>query len=130
MKKFRKQVVNVHGERRLVDVPADDELYKADSREEYLRSKSISRHVPLDGIILADINADVAEACEESLLLERLREALKMLSEPERRLVEHLYYDELTERETAAIYGISQPAVTKRKHKIIQKLRVILIDWL
>jgi len=130
MKKHRKQLVNVLGERRLVDVPADDELYKADSREEYLRSKSKSWHVPLDGIILADITADVAEACEESQLLERLREVLKMLSEPELRLVEYLYYDELTERETAAILGISQPAVTKRKHKIIQKLRDILIDWL
>jgi RNA polymerase sigma factor (sigma-70 family) len=62
--------------------------------------------------------------------LERLREALKSLSEQERQLIDYIFFDGLTERETAAILKISQPAVTKRKHKIIKKLRSSLSDWL
>jgi RNA polymerase sigma factor (sigma-70 family) len=130
MKKHRKQLVNVQGEKRLVDVPADDELYKADNREEYQRTRSKAKHVSLDEIVLADITADVIEAYEEAQLLKCLHEALQTLTEQDRQLIQHIYCDCLTEREAAPILGISQQAVTKRKRKIVQKLRNSLIDWL
>ena len=130
MKKHRKQLVNVLGEKRMVDVPVDSELYKADNHEEYQRARSKAKHLSLDEMILVDFMADVVEAYEEKQLLERLREALQTLCEEERQLLEYLYYDGLIEREVAAILEISQPAVTKRKHKIIQKLRNSLIGWM
>lgn len=130
MKKRRKQFVNVLGEKRVVDVPIDSELYKADNHEEYQRSRSKAKHVSLDGIVLVDFMADVTEAYEETQLLERLHEALQTLGEEERQLLKYLYYDGLTEREVAAILEISQPAVAKRKHKILQKLRNSLSGWM
>ena len=130
MKKHRKQLVNVLGEKRMIDVPVDSELYKADNHEEYQRARSNAKHVSLDKILLVDFTADVTEAYEEKQLLEHLREALQTLGEEERQLLEYLYYDGLSEREVATILGISQPAVTKRKHKIIQKLHNSLIDWM
>jgi len=130
MKKHRKQLVSVSGQRRLVDVPADDELYKADCREEYQRARSKAKHVSFHEAALADLTADVMEAYEESQLLECLREALQTLTEEERRLVEYLYYRRLTERKTADILGISQQAVGKQKHRVIAKLRASLIDWM
>jgi len=130
MKKHRKQLINVLGEKRMVDIPMDIELYKADNHEENQRARGKAKHVSLDEMILADFTADVMEAYEEKELLERLREALQALGEEERQLLEYLYYDGLIEQEVAAILEISQPAVTKRKQKIIQKLRNSLIDWM
>ena len=130
MKKHRKQLVNVLGEKRMVDVPVDSKLYKADNHEEYQRARSKAKHVSLDEIVLVDFTADVMEAYEESQIAERLHEALQALGEEERQLLEYLYYDELAEREVAAILDISQPAVTKRKHKILQKLRNNLTGWM
>jgi RNA polymerase sigma factor (sigma-70 family) len=129
MKKHRKQLVNVLGEKRMVDVPVDSELYKSDNHEEYQRARSKAKHVSLDGIVLVDFTADVTEAYEETEIVERLHKALQALDEEERQLVKYLYYDGFVEREVAAILEISQPAVTKRKQRIIQKLRNSLIDW-
>ena len=129
MKKHRKQIVYVFGRKRMVDVPVDSELYKADNRAEYLRAKSKAKHVSLDKTVLAGFTADVAEIYEEAQLLECLQEALEALSEVERRLVECIYYDGLTEQETAAILKIAQQNVNRKKHKIIKKLRDRLIDW-
>lgn len=130
MKKHRKQLVNVLGEKRMVDVPVDNELYKADNHEEYQCARSKVKHVSLDGIVLVDFMADVMEAYEETQLVERLHEALQTLGEEERQLLEYLYYDGLIEREVAVILEISQPAVAKRKHKILQKLRNSLVGWM
>ena len=130
MKKHRKQMVDVGGIKQLVDVPADDELYKADNREEYQRARNKAKHVSFHEVALADLTADVVEAYEETQLLECLREALQTLTEEERRLVEYVYYDGLTERETAAILGVSHQAVSKQKLRIIAKLRASLIDWM
>jgi len=130
MKKHRKQIVYVFGRKRMVDVPVDSELYKADNRAEYLRAKSMAKHISLDTVVLAGSGADIAEAYEEAQLLECLREALDALSEVESRLVECIYYDGLTEQETAAILKIAQQNVNRKKQKIINKLRKRLIDWL
>ena len=129
MKKHRKQSVNVGGQKQLVDVPVDSELYKADRHAEYQRVRSKQKDVSLDDAVLADLSSDIMEDYEEAQLLENLREALKTLSEKERQLIEYYYYCGLTESKTAAILGISQQRVGQQKHRVIAKLRKILIDW-
>jgi len=128
MKKHRKQLVKVLGKRQFVDVPVDEELYKADNREEYQRSRSKTKHIPLNEIV-ADLTGDVFEAYENAQLLEALKAALQKLPEHERQLITHIYYDGLTEQETAELLQVSQQTVNKKKHRIINKLRTILIDW-
>jgi len=130
MKKHRKQAVDVLGQKRLVDVPVDDELYKADNRSEYQRARSKIKDVSLNESVINASTADVMEDYEETQLLESLRESLKTLNDKDRRLIEYLFYDGLTERETAAILGVSHQAVGKQKRRIIAKLRNSLIDWL
>ena len=76
------------------------------------------------------ITADVAEIYEETQLLESLREALQTLSDKERLLVDCIYFNGLTEQETAKILNVTQKTVNVRKQKIIKKLRESLIDWL
>ena len=129
MKKHRKQSVNVYGQKRLVDVPDDEKLYKIDNREEYQRRRSKSKHITLDDII-TELTADVSEDYEESQLLECLHDAMQTLEEDEHRLIKYIFHDGLTEQQTGDILGKSQQAVTAQKQKIIQKLRNCLTDWL
>jgi RNA polymerase sigma factor (sigma-70 family) len=130
MKKHRKQSVNVLGQKRLVDVPVDKELYEADNHNEYQRARSKKKHVSLREIILADFTADVMDDYEEAQLQECLKKAVQALNEEERLLIKCIYYDELTEQQTAVILHVSQKTVNVRKHKIINKLRDSLINWL
>jgi len=130
MKKYRKQGVYVNGKKRLADVPVDSELYKADNHAEYQRARSKAKHITLDITVNIGISADVAEVYEETQLLESLRAALLALAEEERQLIEYIYFDGLSEKETAKKFRITQQAVSKRKAKIIKKLRNSLKDWL
>ena len=130
MKKHRKQAVYVDGKKQMVDVPVDGELYKADNREEYHRTRSRAKHVSMDVAVFADFMPDVAEVYEKAQLLTCLREAILALSKDERQLIKCIYFDGLTEREVADIFKVSQPAIAKRKHKIIKKLRSSLIHWI
>jgi RNA polymerase sigma factor (sigma-70 family) len=50
------------------------------------------------------------------------------LPENDRRLIEWLFWDGRTETEVAGGLGISQQAVSKRKHKILKELRTTLGD--
>jgi RNA polymerase sigma factor (sigma-70 family) len=130
MKKHRKQKVDVCGVKRLVDVPVDKELYKADNRDEYQRARGKTKHVPFDEIMLAGFTGNVMEEYEEEQLKERLREVLLTLTDYERRLIELVYYDRLTEREAAKAFGKSHQFVNRKKKQIIEKLRRCLKDWL
>ena len=129
MKKYRKQGVYINGKKRLVYVPVDAELYKADNREEYQRVRSKKKHVSLDDVI-AGFTPDVAEAYEEAQLLECLREAIQALSDAERQLIECIYYDDLTEQETAKKLKVAQQTINKKKQRIIKKLRNSLKNWI
>ena len=56
----------------------------------------------------------------------RVRDALDMLSPNERCFIERLYYEGSNEAEVAAMLGITQPAVCKRKQKLLSNLRKVL----
>ena len=57
---------------------------------------------------------------------EKLRLCLPMLTNEEWSMVYALYYEEKTEREYAETLGISQKAVNKRRHKVLDKLRRLM----
>jgi DNA-directed RNA polymerase specialized sigma24 family protein len=54
---------------------------------------------------------------------EALQGPLARLAEPDRRLIEHLFWGGRTEADVAGELGISQPAVSQRKRAIILVLR-------
>jgi RNA polymerase sigma factor (sigma-70 family) len=128
--KHRKQLVDVLGQKRLVEVPVDDELYKIDRRDDYLNSRAKIKHVALDDRFIANQAPDVADTFERAQLLEHLRKALLTLDEDELLLVECYYYGNRNEHETAVRMKLSQSTVNRMKHKVIQKLRIYLSDWL
>ncbi len=54
---------------------------------------------------------------------EQLKQSLTCLPEPDRNLLERLFWEGHTETEIASGLGISQQAVSKRKQKILSELR-------
>ena len=91
-----------------------------------------SREDSLDRLV--DENArqfsDEQESVESVVLLklevDRLHTALSLLTPEERALIQALFFDERKESELAVELGISQPAVYKRKMKILKKLKILL----
>lgn len=79
---------------------------------------------------MQDNSADLHESVEETVLrkisIEHIHEALTQLTEKERQLVGILFFQGLTERDAAAMLGISQPAVHKQKMRILKKLKIFL----
>ncbi len=73
----------------------------------------------LDAISVEDVVLD-------KLRREKLRLCLSLLTETEQSLIHALFYEEKTEREYAETLGISQNAVNKRRHKVLDKLRRLM----
>lgn len=76
--------------------------------------------------ILVDDKQEVLEIVEKNIIMDKLQTVLGMLTEEEQRLIRALFFDELTERDVAKRYGISQAAVHKRKKKIIKKMKELM----
>ena len=91
-----------------------------------------SREDSLDRLV--DENAQQFSGEQESvesvvlhkLEVDRLHTALSLLTPEERALIQALFFDERKESELAMELGISQPAVYKRKMKILKKLKIFL----
>jgi len=60
------------------------------------------------------------------IMSDKLHEALDRLPDDERALINTLFFDGMTERQAAAMLGLSQKGVNKRKAKILKKLKKIL----
>lgn len=76
--------------------------------------------------ILIDMDQDVEVIVEKNLMLDRLNDCFSLLSAEEKELIQMIFFEELTEREIAKKQGVSQVAVHKRKHRILNKLKKFL----
>lgn len=72
---------------------------------------------------IADTQINVEEETIHNIMLEKLRGALDKFSAEELLLIDLLYSQTKSERETASILGISQNAVNKKKHKLLGRLK-------
>lgn len=122
-------------------IPVDEEVYYAYYRakryEKYLEEKDRrNRKVLFSNLdtetttgeeMIPDVGAISVEALvTDALMIERIKECLVSLGEEEKEIVRVLFYDNRSEREAAAIWGISQPAVHKRKNQVLTQLRGML----
>ena len=74
----------------------------------------------------ADEQTDIETIVLSRMMRQQLHEALRSLQEEERYLIIQLFYAERSERELAAELGLSQKAINKRRHKILEKLKKFL----
>ena len=77
----------------------------------------------------AEETASAEEQALQNIQTQQLHKALLLLSDDERDLLERLFFQEQTEREIAAVYGLSQNAVNKRRKRVLDKLRELIKDF-
>lgn len=77
-------------------------------------------------VFIADERVNVEDEVVHKLMLEKLENALGKLSSEELLLIDLLYSQLKSERETAMLLGISQKAVNKRKVKLLRRLKKFL----
>ena len=122
-------------------VEVSKEVYEAfwrmDRHCRTLEEKDIRNHVfsydamDTDEMLGVEIFPDLSTSAVEdqavaSVLSAKLHRCLDSLSEEERNLIQAIYYEGVTEKEFVALVGISQKAVSKRLHRILQKLQILI----
>ena len=90
------------------------------------REDSLDRLVDENAQQFPDEQESVESVVLNKLEVDRLHTALSLLTPEERALIQALFFEERSESELAAAFGISQPAVYKRKMKILKKLKLLL----
>jgi RNA polymerase sigma factor (sigma-70 family) len=64
---------------------------------------------------------------EEIILHENLLQAIASLTEKERAIIQAIYFEGLTATEYARQCGVSQPAISQMKQRILKKIKKFLI---
>ncbi|ACV62385.1 RNA polymerase, sigma-24 subunit, ECF subfamily [Desulfofarcimen acetoxidans DSM 771] len=113
-----------------------EEVYKAyyrcRDREKYLDKLAEDNNISLEGCYEKGISVEyIISAAEDSMedtiitgmLLVKLRQCLKMLNEPEKRLIIELYLRGKSERQLSKEIGIPPMTIHDRKRKILNKLK-------
>ena len=132
----QKKFIGIHG--MIMEVSESDytAFYRAKRRQKYLAESAKDRgDVSYDALTTDEFNGenviiapeeDVAEQVCRTIMLDKLRSILPMLTENEKELVYAMYYTGLSEREYAKICGVNHNAIHKRKLRILAKLKKFL----
>lgn len=90
------------------------------------REDSLDRLLSDNQRQFSDDSESVESVVQMNDEIDKLHIALNQLSADEWAIIKMLFYDEMSERDTAKVLGISQVAVNKRKHRILKKLKKII----
>lgn len=116
-------------------VEVSDELYEfmeSDRKRQAAEERSDRRHLSKSSFETVEVKQEFSSRKFENQIfhrldLRRLQEAMKLLNDEERRLIEMYYWDEMTMQEIAEVFRISKMAVSKRHQKILDKMRATVI---
>lgn len=75
---------------------------------------------------LKDPKSDICEQVESKMEIDKLYNAIQLLSAKEKKLLKEYFFDEISQVKLANIYGISQQALSKRIRKIVVKIKNLL----
>ena len=122
-------------------IPVSEEVYKAywkiTEHEKYLYRKDREHCVlpfssfDYDGHFVDNIideKIDLEKIVEVRMQIEELHRALNTLTKEERELMEAIFYKEESLRSIGKKEKVSYQAISKRRDKILEKLRKILKD--
>ena len=113
-----------------------EEYYRQRNRQIYIdRRASRNGDVSYNALTTDEFNGediliaeqpDVCDTVVESIMTDKLKEAILKLTDEEQLLIYRHYYADLPGTELAEIYGVSQQAISKRIAKIRVKLKNLL----
>ena len=122
----------------LMEVSNEDyeEYYRQRNRQIYIdRRASRNGDVSYNALTTDEFNGediliaeqpDVCDTVVESIMTDKLKEAILKLTDEEQLLIYSHYYADIPGTELAEIYGVSQQAISKRIAKIRVKLKNLL----
>ena len=122
----------------LMEVSKEDyeEYYRQRNRQIYIdRRTSRNGDVSYNALTTDEFNGediliaeqpDVCDTVVESMMTDKLKEAILKLTDEEQLLIYRHYYADIPGTELAEIYGVSQQAISKRIAKIRVKLKNLL----
>ena len=122
----------------LMEVSKEDyeEYYRQRNRQIYIdRRASRNGDVSYNALTTDEFNGediliaeqpDVCDTVVESIMTDKLKEAILKLTDEEQLLIYRHYYADIPGTELAEIYGVSQQAISKRIAKIGVKLKNLL----
>ena len=115
------------------------EYYKMRRRERYLEERDLVHgkclYSQLDNFcegnlgeeMIVDIHVeDICDAVVIKIMIEKLKECLKLLSDEELNLIMQLFYKEKSQRQFSAESGIPLMTISDRKKRILKKLKKYL----
>ena len=111
--------------------------YKMDRRERYLEERDTKHGTvyynemdtdEMSGVeAIYDPNAaSVEQIVMDTLMREKLHRGLVLLPESDRELIDALFFQGMSERQAAPVFGLSQKGINKRKARILATLKNIL----
>ena len=86
------------------------------------REDSFERLLEAEKQFAEDGNS-VEDEVIHTIMVEKLQQTLKMLSEEENTIIQALFYEDLSETELAKRLGIARTTLQSRKYKILEKLK-------
>lgn len=122
----------------LMEVSKEDyeEYYRQRNRQIYIdRRASRNGDVSYNALTTDEFNGediliaeqpDVCDTVVETIMTDKLKEAILKLTDEEQLLIYRHYYADIPGTELAEIYGVSQQAISKRIAKIRVKLKNLL----
>ena len=110
-------------------------FYKERRREKYLREEAqlaggvISLNAidsdELDGVgVVLDTSEPFEEKVMRKIMIEKLPEAISILTDEEKELIQQIYFNHISERELAKLWNIPRKTLSYRKDKVLFKLRI------
>lgn len=128
----KRKYIYVKGEK----IYVSDEVYKAYKKqvnhEEYLRRQERKHKVygfddyNMEIESISDSSVDVSKIIEAKIRIEDLYKALERLNENERKIIDSLYFKEMTIRDLAKEENVSSKKIFNFRNKILKKLREYL----
>ena len=131
-----KKFLSLHGILMEVTEEVYRDFYKSQRRQKYIDERSAKNNdfsydmLTTDAFNGEDILVDDSESLDEQvirkIMTDKLRGALRLLSEDEQELIYGLFYENLSEREYAAQKGVYHNAIHNKKIRILKKLKKFL----
>jgi len=90
------------------------------------REDSYERLLEAERQFVADVES-VEDAAVRAVMLEKLNEAMHMLTDNEEQIIYSLFYKETSEAKLARDMGIARTTLQSQKYKILEKLKNALI---
>lgn len=78
----------------------------------------------LDGVgVVVDTSEPLDEKIMRKIMIEKLPEAISILNDEEKELIQQIYFNHISERELAKLWNIPRKTLSYRKDKVLLKLR-------